>query len=169
MTGPSSTLVRALQPDEARLLRDDPAQFADVSGLGLAVGYLAFPEALERIVAALDDGEPPEWSSHLIIDPATSTVVGLGGFKGPPRGGVVEVGYSVAPDHRGRGHATNAVMAWVRQAAAAGAGTVMAHTLAGPNASTRVLERCGFERSAVLPDDRLGETWQWRLDVAARD
>ena len=168
MTGPTSTLVRALQPDEARLLRDDPTQFADTSGLTLAVGYLAFPEALDRIVAALEAGEPPEWSSHLIVDPAASTVVGLGGFKGPPRDGVVEVGYSVAPDHRGRGHATNAVTAWVRQAAAAGVSSVLASTLAGPNASTRVLERCGFERSAVLPDDRLGEIWQWRLDVAGR-
>lgn len=165
LTDPAATLVRVLGAEEAHLLRDDPASFTERYGLELAAGYLAFPEALDRIVRDLDDGHPPEWSSYLIVDPAISTVVGLGGYKGPPRDGVVEVGYSVAPDHRGRGHATNAVDAWVRQASARGVRTVLAHTLAEPNASTRVLERCGFECTAVLPDDDLGQIWEWRLEV----
>jgi RimJ/RimL family protein N-acetyltransferase len=36
-------------------------------------------------------------------------VVGMISFKGPPRGGVVEIGYGVAESRRGRGHATRAV------------------------------------------------------------
>lgn len=159
------TQVRPLCTEEARLLRDDPAWFTFTSGLELAAGYLAFPEALDRIVRSLEEGEPPEWSSHLIVDQSIDTVVGLGGYKGPPREGVVEIGYSVAPDHRGRGHATNATTIWVRRAAALGVRRVAAHTLGGPSASTRVLQRCGFRRSAVHLDDMHGELWAWHLDL----
>lgn len=160
-----TTAVQPLRAREARLLMEDPDQFTAVSGLALAEGYLAFPEALDRLVRALEAGGPPEWNSHLIIDPGIATVVGLGGYKGPPRDGVVEIGYSVAPAHRRRGHATNALTTWVRRAAAAGVTQVMAHTLAEPSASTGVLERCGFERSALLHDADHGRLWRWCIAV----
>lgn len=161
----TTTTVRPLRADAARLLKEEPEQFTRTWGLQVAAGYLAFPEALDRLVGDLEAGGPPAWHSHLIVDPSIATVVGLGGYKGPPRDGVVEIGYSVAPKHRGRGHATNAVTTWVRRAAAAGVTRVEAHTLAEATASTRVLERCGFERRDVL-DDAHGPLWKWSLEVA---
>ena len=161
------TRVQVLELAQARTLRDDPATFFQRYGLEVATGYLAFPDALDAIVQELEAGQPPEWSSYLIIDEEISTVVGLGGYKGPPREGVVEIGYSVAPTHRGRGHATRAVSSWVERAAALGVRTVLAHTLAEANPSTRVLQRCGFEHTAVRPDVNLGSLWVWRLDLAA--
>lgn len=47
------------------------------------------------------------------------TLVGWGGFKGPPSDGVVELGYAVAPAWEGRGVATVAVRELVREAFAA--------------------------------------------------
>jgi RimJ/RimL family protein N-acetyltransferase len=155
--------VRPLTAAEAVLLLEDPDQFTRTTGLQLAAGYLAFPEALPRITAGVRAGESPRWGSQLIIDPAAAVVVGLGGFKGPPsESGTVEVGYSVAPPHQGRGHARRAVIAWLAQATSAGVDTVIAHTLAEPTASTRVLEHCGFTMVATVPDDEAGEIWQWR-------
>lgn len=160
-----TTTVRPLRADEARLLNDDPRLFTVVSGLELAEGYLAFPDALDRLVRDLEAGGPPEWCSHLIIDPGIATVVGLGGYKGPPRDGVVEIGYSVAPAHRGRGHATSAVATWVGRAGTAGAARVVAHTLDEVSPSTRVLERCGFVRSGPHSDETVGLLWRWTLEI----
>ncbi|MGS0685505.1 GNAT family N-acetyltransferase [Nakamurella sp. GG22] len=158
--------MRQLTVAEAVLLLDDPDAFTRTTSLELATGYLAFPEAHPSIVQGLRDGQSPEWGSQLIIDPAASVVVGLGGFTGPPGDtGTVEVGYSLAPVHQGRGHARRAVTAWMDQAAAAGVNAVIAHTLAEPNASNRVLEHCGFARVATLPDEELGEIWQWRREL----
>src|SRR5262249_32557640 len=38
----------------------------------------------------------------VLVERETKTVVGDAGFKGPPLGGVVEIGYSVVPDRRRR-------------------------------------------------------------------
>jgi RimJ/RimL family protein N-acetyltransferase len=167
MTEPGwRTLVSPLRAEEARLLRDDETAFRASLGLIVAAGYLEFPGALDMIVDQLDRGQDPEWFTHLVVDPAVSTVVGLGGYKGDPDDGVVEIGYGLAPEHRGRGHAARAVQMWVDQAALRHVRRVIAHTLAEPNPSTRVLERCGFVLDATVPEADLGQIWRWRRDLA---
>ncbi|NEK59012.1 GNAT family N-acetyltransferase [Geodermatophilus sabuli] len=110
----------------------------------------------------------PGWFSYLIIDPTTNTVVGLGGFTGPPTDGTVEIGYSVAPAHRGRGHATEAARRWLDIATARGVTLVRAHTLAEENPSTAVLRRLGFRRTAELSDPDVGAVWRWELTPGRR-
>ena len=44
----------------------------------------------------------------LIVERDTNTVVGDIGFHGPPDGGRVEIGFSVIPDRRRRGYASEA-------------------------------------------------------------
>jgi hypothetical protein len=39
---------------------------------------------------------------------------------------------------------------------------VLAHTLAEPNASVRVLEKAGFARDGERTDVNLGTLWRWR-------
>ncbi|MFR9800909.1 GNAT family N-acetyltransferase [Pseudonocardia sp. RS010] len=148
------------------LLIEDLRRFTQRYGLTLAVGYLAFPEALAATRDALAGGTPPEWFSHLIVEPDTEQVVGLGGYTGPPRDGAVEIGYSVAPGHRGRGHATAAAAAWIASARARGATRVVAHTLAEEGPSTAVLRRCGLTRVAQLQDPEDGLLWRWELGLA---
>src|SRR5688500_4829634 len=74
--------------------------------------------------------------------------IGTCGFKGPPGAdGVVEIAYGVAPEHQGKGYATEAAAALVSYAFGSGqVRVVRAHTLPQSNASARVLSKCGFRR-----------------------
>ncbi|WP_210649849.1 GNAT family N-acetyltransferase [Nocardioides sp. SYSU D00065] len=162
-----TTAVLPLTLDHARALLAGPDTFRDTFGLSVAEGYLAFPEALGHIVEALESGMAPQWFSHLIVDEQRGAVVGLGGFTGPPADDTVEVGYSVAPEARGQGHATRAVQAWLRFAQRHGVGSMTATTMPEENASTAVLHRCGFEKVGEVADPNDGPTWRWRLDLHA--
>jgi ribosomal-protein-alanine N-acetyltransferase len=156
------TEVRPVTLEVAEALLESDPDFPLRFGLDVADGYLAFPEALPATVHALQSGMPPAWFSYLIIDPRESVVVGMGGFTGPPSDGVVEIGYSVAPGHRGRGHATDAVRLWLDHAARSGVSLVRAHTLPVQSASTAVLEKSGFECVARVDDDETGAVWRWQ-------
>lgn len=156
------TRVVAVEPAHVEALLEGDAVFTARFGMPVAAGYLDFPEALPVLADALAAGMPPEWYSHLIVDDA-DTVVGFGGFKGPPVNGVVEIGYSVAPAHRQRGHATAAVDQWVALARERGVAIVCAHTLPEPNASNRLLARSGFEMTGVMVDAEIGDVWRWEL------
>lgn len=92
-------------------------------------------------------------------------LVGIGGFKGPPAGDMVEIGYAVAPSRQGRGIATAAVQYFLTRAARDGVAMVIAHTLAGVNASTRVLSKTGFVRRSRERDPEVGEVWLWERSL----
>jgi RimJ/RimL family protein N-acetyltransferase len=139
------------------------AVFTDRYGMAVAPGYLDAPEVLPPMRAALAAGTPPEWYGHLIVHRETLTVVGFGGYKGPPDGGRVEIGYSIAPDHRGHGHATAAVTQLVARARAQGVGVVSARTLPVESTSTRILSRAGFVMTEVVVDADLGDVWHFEL------
>ena len=111
------------------------------------------------MVAARQRSEDP-WGTHLFFDD-DGVLVGIGGFKGPPADDVVEIGYAVAPSRQGRGIATAAVQFLLAQATRDGVAMVIAHTLAGVNASTRVLMKTGFVRTSTLHDPEVGEVWRW--------
>jgi RimJ/RimL family protein N-acetyltransferase len=136
--------------------------FGERFGLEVAPGWVGFPEALQYALEAARSNDEDEWGSYLFFD--DDVLVGFGGFKGPPRDGEVEIGYAVAPSWRGRGVATQATRLFIERAERAGVSTVIAHTLAEPNPSTAVLERCGFERTATIsdPDEGVDEpVWRW--------
>jgi RimJ/RimL family protein N-acetyltransferase len=66
-----------------------------------------------------------------------------------PMRGVIEVGYWLFPDARGRGLATRAVRAVAREAFASGLSRIEANVRIGNDASERVLERAGFTREGI--------------------
>ena len=145
-------------------------------------------EEVEAYIARMQPHErnevSPAWLSLLesskSIDPwihgyelvhrASESVIGKCGFKGPPTAdGAVEIAYGVAPEHGGKGFATEAAAALVNYAFShEQVRVVRAHTLPEPNASTRVLIKCGFKRIGEVTDPDDGLVWRWekRRDTA---
>ncbi|HVQ22202.1 MAG TPA: GNAT family N-acetyltransferase [Candidatus Saccharimonadia bacterium] len=96
----------------------------------------------------------------LIIERATNAIVGDVGFLGPPEDGIVELGFSVVPDQRRRGfasEATRALIAWaLREPGVRG---VIARSDIDNVASMRVLQAAGFTRTGEA-----GGRILWRLE-----
>ncbi len=110
----------------------------------------------------------PPWSGYLTVDVETNVVVGCCGFTGSPSSDAgVEIAYFTFPPFEGRGFATAMALELVETArTASGVRRVIAHTLPTTNASTRVLEKCGFRRVGDGFDPDAGPVWQWGLDLA---
>jgi RimJ/RimL family protein N-acetyltransferase len=156
-------LVRAdLHLMDAAVRGDDA--LGQALGYDVAAGWATFTEALKPTrdaVAASPDGAA--WGARFFVTGDPPVLVGWGGFKGPPRDGVVEFGYEIAESHRGRGIATAAARAMLAEAFSHDAVTaVIAHTLPQRNASNRVLEKVGFTFDGETHED--GDVvWRFRL------
>jgi [ribosomal protein S5]-alanine N-acetyltransferase len=88
--------------------------------------------------------------------------VGAGAFKGPPSAGRVEIAYFTFPAWEGRGVATATATALLRLArAVVPAPQITARTLREASASTRILERLGFENVGTVDDPDDGPVWEW--------
>lgn len=100
-------------------------------------------------VLASAEPSPAGFGAWVIVERDTNTVVGDAGFLGPPgEDGIVEVGYSVLPDRRRRGYATEAVRALLEWALAQpGVREVVAHCDPDNVGSIRVLEAVEFRRT----------------------
>ena len=119
------------------------------------------PDWLARIDATAD-----AWTlGFAMVHRATAMKVGSCGFKGPPDAvGMVEIAYGVAPDHQGKGYATEAAEALVAFAFEhEQVRVVRAHTFADANASARVLARCGLHRIGEVNDPEDGWVWRWEI------
>lgn len=93
------------------------------------------------------------WGVWIAIQRQEHAIVGNAGFKGrPDQDGTVEIGYGVAPLHRGRGYATEAAGALVRWALThSKVKRIIAECAPDNRASIRVLEKTGFLRSGSDP------------------
>src|SRR4051812_37331072 len=94
----------------------------------------------------------------------TGHTVGKCCFKGPPADGVGEIAYGVEPEQQGKGYATEAAAALTAFAFAQNVPTVRAHTLPEPNASTRVLTKCGYRHLGQVIDPEDGPVWRWERE-----
>jgi len=99
--------------------------------------------------------------AHLVIaDPRTDALMGVTGLMLDRSRRAAEVGYWVAPEHRGRQVARRAVrliVGWALDSLALARVQLMADVRNVP--SQRVAEACGFRREGVLRsyEERLGE------------
>ena len=97
-------------------------------------------------------GPPDPYGPRLVVERASGLAVGTAGFFGPPRAGVVEVGYGIVPSRQGRGYATEAVRALLALVALDPAvREVVAHAEPVNAASIRVLEKSGLRHRDVRP------------------
>jgi RimJ/RimL family protein N-acetyltransferase len=108
-------------------------------------------------------GKDPWKHGFALLHPKSGSVIGFGGFKGPPgKQGVVELAYGVVPGYQGKGLATEAASALVSYAFRSGRVRVIrAHTVPEPNPSTRVLAKCGFRLIGEVKDPDEGLAWRW--------
>lgn len=146
-----------------RALLAGPDEFTRDFGLRVVDGYVESDAAIERSLTWVRDGLDPMWGSHLFIHRPDAAVIGLGGFKGAPVNDTVEIGYGIAPVYRRQGHATTAARVLVERARERGVRHVIAHTLAQPNTSNRLLARLGFVHVADVDDVEAGTVWRWAL------
>jgi [ribosomal protein S5]-alanine N-acetyltransferase len=134
-------------------------------------GYIAQLQPQERAevspawLALLEGSSPADPWIHgfNLVDRTLGNVIGKCAFKGPPGvDGAVEIAYGIDPEHQGKGYATEAATALVSYALSTGkVRIVRAHTLPEPNASTRVLGKCGFRRVGEVIDPDDGLVWRW--------
>jgi [ribosomal protein S5]-alanine N-acetyltransferase len=161
--------IRLLTPDLALLdaALAGRATLAQALGHDVAANWEVFGQALVRTRDAVAaDPASTRWGTRMfLLEEDPPTLVGWGGFKGPPRDGVVELGYAIAPGWRERGLATAAVRELLRDAfTIPEVSAVIAHTQAEPGPSVRVLENTGFVRRGEVPDDAVGTAWRFRRD-----
>ncbi|GAA2691351.1 GNAT family N-acetyltransferase [Actinoplanes palleronii] len=99
------------------------------------------------------DPEAADWIARAVLADPEGVVVGHGGFHGPPDAdGIVEVAYSVDPEHRRRGYARAILRALLDRADADPRVTGVRASIRPDNAGSRATIRgLGFRK--------IGEQW----------
>jgi RimJ/RimL family protein N-acetyltransferase len=129
----------------------------------------SYPEARDAIPWFIDqiqsDPSLVGWLHFMIVLSADRVLIGDVGFKGKPdESGMVEIGYSIIPEYRQQGFATEATKALIDYALSRPDVTVVqAHTRRDNIGSMKVLEKLGMTVVAMVVDDEEGEMFQWRL------
>lgn len=105
------------------------------------------------------------WWTYFPIHKQDKALIGSGGYMGKPStDGIIEIGYEIAPAYRNRGFATEMAMGLIANGFKdANVKTIIAHTLGYDNASTRVLQKCGFSKVQEINDPDEGLIWKWEL------
>jgi ribosomal-protein-alanine N-acetyltransferase len=138
--------LRPMAADAASALPGDRVSAAARIGATLAPGWpmADLLDVLPIQATATPDTEP--FGIWVLIEAGTRVVVGDIGFMGPPDvAGVVEVGFSVVPDRRRRGYASEALAAlvtWVIERPSVA--SVIARCDVDNEASVRTLRQAGF-------------------------
>jgi ribosomal-protein-alanine N-acetyltransferase len=142
-------------------------EFESTAGLRVAQGIRdqllsASADFIARVETAKQSD--PWQFGFAVIHKIDNVLIGTCGFPGPPdSNGVAEIAYGIAPSYQDKGYATEAAAALIQFAANdPRVKTISAHTLAETNASTRVLEKCGFTKvgEALDPENDL-PVWRW--------
>ncbi len=117
-----------------------------------------------QIRASADDAI---WVTRIIVDAQTGAIVGRAGFHGPPdNNGMVEVGYSIDPLCRRRGHAQAALKIMLDVAAADPRVKVVRASVSPRNiASMGVVAKYGFKKVGEQWDDEDGLEKIWEVAV----
>lgn len=123
---------------------------------------------LRQVQLRADPAEEP-WLYRAAVSRADGTVVARIGFHAPPDAtGTVEVGYSVHPDHRRQGLATEMAAALIAWGQERGVCSVLASTSPDNLASQGVIARLGFVRTGEQMDEVDGLEWVYTLHLGSR-
>ncbi|MFZ6756727.1 GNAT family N-acetyltransferase [Undibacterium sp. Ji50W] len=115
-----------------------------------------------RALSQIDVGAPAYWcSTFYIVSIEDRLIVGSCGFKSPPQNGRVEIGYGISPECRRQGAASAAVRSLLQLAFAGGATSILATVSPNNLASTRVVQKLGFESNGNAVDDQQELLTHW--------
>lgn len=142
--------ILQLDPAALRALADGDREAAERTSPVPLTPYLAGPECRRtwsiRATQVVDDPASAAWITGVVWDPDRGLAVGKAGYHGPPdERGMVEVGYSIDPEHRRQGYARAALRALVDRAAREpGVTTVRASVSPDNGASRDLVQSEGF-------------------------
>ncbi|OAQ97335.1 hypothetical protein LLEC1_07520 [Akanthomyces lecanii] len=107
------------------------------------------------------------WVTRIIVDTQTGAIVGRAGYHGPPdENGMVEVGYSIDPLSRRRGHAQAALKIMLDVAAADARVKVVRASISPSNiASMGMVAKYEFKEVGEQWDDEDGLEKIWEVAV----
>nr|BFE72413.1 hypothetical protein GCM10020092_057140 [Actinoplanes digitatis] len=113
------------------------------------------------------DPASAEWIARVAVAEPAGVVVGHAGFHGPPDAdGMVEVGYSVDPAYRRRGHAKAMLAALIERARAEPGVRVVRASISPQNvASLATIAGFGFTQTGEQWDDQDGLELIFELPV----
>ncbi|MCO5229903.1 MAG: GNAT family N-acetyltransferase [Chitinophagales bacterium] len=125
-------------------------------------GVVALQYSLDRLS---ENEEESGWWTYFPVHKQDNKLIGSGGYKGKPTAdGTVEIGYEIALDYRNRGLATEMTKGLIENAFRdERVRLIVAHTLGQDNASTKVLQKCGFKKVEEINDPDDGLIWKWEL------
>jgi RimJ/RimL family protein N-acetyltransferase len=135
------------QPALRAMLADELALAAKLVGQPLPAFFLEEKWLWRiRLNQLRESPEAAPWLVRAVVLQPNGPVVGHAGFHGPPDAqGVVEVGYTIAPEHRGHGYAHAVLRALLDEAASLPAVSVVRATIGPDNlASLAVVRRGAF-------------------------
>lgn len=141
------------------MLEDDLSAASDVAGRELPRFFLEekwlWRVRLDQLRSSPQDA--PWLVRSAVVHPG-GEVVGHAGFHGRPEAtGMVEVGYTIIPEHRGHGYAHEVLAALVEEARASQDVAVVRATVSPDNeASLAVVRRAGFVHVGEQWDDEDG-------------
>lgn len=111
--------------------------------------YTAQDARFEQLLASFLGDE----TRYAIALPATNKAIGLIHLFQAAPGAIHEIGYVLDKDHRKQGYATEAIAAFLSWSATTmGITQVSAGTFPWNEASMRLLERLGFQRTGTTPN-----------------
>jgi RimJ/RimL family protein N-acetyltransferase len=105
----------------------------------------------------------PEWGGYLAIDNDTRIIIGTCAFKGAPTTeGEVEIAFFTFPKFEGQGYGTAMVKKLIAVATQKeSVKLIVANSLPQQNASTRILEKCGWINKGEEHTEEDGLVWRW--------
>ena len=161
-------------PRHLRALIRSEQEFENTAGLPVAAGIRdqllsASPDFMARLDGAKESD--PWQFGFAAIHKIDHVLIGMCGFPGPPdANGIAEIAYGIAPNYQGKGYATELAAALIEFASNdPRVKGIWAHTRAERNASTCVLKKCGFTKTAetIDPENNL-PIWRWERGLSSR-
>lgn len=150
---PRLQLVALLAEEIRALIAGNTSVAASSAGLVFPTGWPEDRDARDGLPWHLGhlerDVTHSAWRVRVVVDRASSLVVGSINLKGPPNDeGDVEIGWGIDPSVRGRGYASEAAAAVARWASAQAGFTSISATIPDDNLpSQRVAARLGMVRT----------------------
>jgi [ribosomal protein S5]-alanine N-acetyltransferase len=161
-------------PAHLLALTESEEAYEKCSGIRIAPGVRDFllagsADFMARLRAAT---APDPWNfGFAVVHKIDNRMIGFGSFTGPPNSeGAVEIAYGIAPDYQNKGYATEVAALLVNFAGREpSVKTICAHTLPETNASTRVLQKSGFQKTGEVVDSENNLVWRWERSSMTND